>query len=1808
MNENRTREMFLESELQLEIESMNNFSLMYQPKISLHQGHIMGAEALLRWHHPKLGYIPPSEFIPIAERCGLIHHLGNWALKKACRQLKLWHSNISKELQVSVNLSLLQLEQNDIINDITSIIEESRIEPNSLELEITESITMDGKENLISKMNYLRKYGVNLALDDFGTGYSSLNYLSKLPIHTLKIDKSFIKELKIGSTNWKIVEAIVNVAHGLHMKVVVEGVELEEHVKILRELDCDILQGYYFKSPCTPLEFEKYYSDFYLSDEKSSALALKEQALNTFSKVTMDVKRKFKILKTYSKNLYFGDIQLIRDIDNEEDILCHSFSNEIANFIGINQIKLNCTRMYGHSNSILKLKEFITTESHFMITYHYEKGQVPLFEYIKGMTYKGKLELMLEISKSLFELHIDIKWHGCLIPEYIWVCENGKVVFQNSITSTPFTLISPYEISFEGFPYFAPELFRMRQIDSRTDLYNLGVLFYYILTERFPVSKDKLIFPPSALNEDIPLVLDRIVLKMFHKKQSERYQWVEEVLEALSLFQENKAFSLQSSNIKYGSQFLFSSEFTGREKEVEAVSRYYSNLISGEDNNSNLLLIGETGTGRRQIIIESAANYHKEIGYISGTAKEIPLSSLEEITRKILISCFSSAKKLKLGQKYLHSISRIFPDVSYMFKDHFVHQKIRVLEEQNPKMVLVNLFIDFLDATDLTMVFEIYDAHLLDLDSIEILRTVMILTKSKFGVIGVSNFEYPNSNLLFKKKLEVNPLTFNDYKYLISSIFGKTVFINDDFYNWINFHSSGLLNKTFYLISYLADSQQIYLKDNHWRMVGTISDLELPNSIQSVVTLKLKTLPSRYMKVLQIISLFDFNIKKDDPILETVVRLANLKSKQELLIILQRFVELGIMIELMTHFQFNNSEIRLNVYISLSEDEKEKLHIKMADALLSSKVLDFELIGHQYEMGKRFESAIYLYLVDARRCIQNHLFEKAIKLINRSLSLYRISNRKKSPIIIEKYLGMVLWKSGDFEESSKLHYRLYNEIKSPKILNLFAFSSINCGQFKQVEPFLKTMQLSVKNDFIEMRVRTDCLIALGYYYLHIGNHNYLTELELFHNRFHKKLRTQLNVKNYIRWIYNLYAILSQISEEKKEEYSHILYEALYLAEQYNMYNFLVPIYNVLGFMLSSKDLNKAKEYFYQSSQLSQKQNFKNHELTAKVNLIGCYTYLGDVFNAKKYIKKARNLEEVITTNSHSIELLLQEAHHYLYIEEFEKVLEIAEKIKNSAKETGQNKYRSYVFILKYKVFLELRNMQRLTKMFPILKSICEKYHFEDELFILKIKHDFLVENYEFALQSLPNFLERKDISKKMEIMGNLLLAEANINLKLLDQVLEKLNYTKELMINSSYNLFMGDYYLLKSTYYRKTNNITKSKIYMLRAHKWFIKLHQSKKVKETSTILSSEVMENKNNKSILEEIKEKLLLVKPYDKDSSLLLKQSIYDLNSLTYSSEEKNNLDALEEQDLLLDNVQRINSTFDFMTLIQRLASVLFENILFDTFYITILSPIGVLETKCFNEYSEIIHYDCQHKDFIKQIIDNKNGLDILTDCSYGYGTPIISNEEVLGSILLESNKFPIKFTVEEKQWINKLMKYISTNIQNSIMYQSIIIDDLTGLHKRNYFLKRINEEYKKASKHGNDLAVIMIDLDNFSDINNEYGHQEGDRVLISVAKTLQKMVRYTDIIGRYGGEEFIIILPNTSGLAAKKIGGKLLNQFLQISEELNHKISASIGISSLDLDHPENEEDLIKKADEAELFAKKNGKNQVICYWEMRNPLFY
>jgi len=255
LSDNSARLRLIKLELRHALER-DQLRVFYQPKVDLKTRRITGMEALLRWQHPEYAMISPVEFIPVAERTGLISPISDWMMREACTQTRAWRDAGIADLRLAVNLSTVQFRRQSVIASVTSILEDTGLAPEMLEVEVTESVLVSDDTMVMDTFRWFQELGIPIAIDDFGTGYSSLSYLMRFPASTVKIDASFIKNLHLNGDGATITRSIIKLAHSLGMHVVAEGVERDQHVDFLLDHECDIGQGYLFSRPIPAPEFE----------------------------------------------------------------------------------------------------------------------------------------------------------------------------------------------------------------------------------------------------------------------------------------------------------------------------------------------------------------------------------------------------------------------------------------------------------------------------------------------------------------------------------------------------------------------------------------------------------------------------------------------------------------------------------------------------------------------------------------------------------------------------------------------------------------------------------------------------------------------------------------------------------------------------------------------------------------------------------------------------------------------------------------------------------------------------------------------------------------------------------------------------------------------------------------------------------------------------------------------------------------------------------------------------------------------------------------------------------------------------------------------------------------------------------------------------------------------------------------------------------------------------------------------------------------------------------------------------------------
>jgi EAL domain-containing protein (putative c-di-GMP-specific phosphodiesterase class I) len=244
----------LEESLRRALEN-EEFEMYYQPQVDRPTGRIIGVEGLMRWHHPERGLLSAGEFLPFAEENGLMTPISDWMLKAVCRDLAQWNTQVEERVRLSLNVSPHYLDCGDFVEKMKTVLNRHALSPSQIEVEITENVCIRNPQYAIEQLNKLGQIGVSVAIDDFGTGYSSLAYLHRFPVHTIKIDQSFIREIQQMNAHYPVVLAIISIAKGLNLNVVAEGVETETQAAYLEQVGCTTMQGFLYYRPVSGPQF-----------------------------------------------------------------------------------------------------------------------------------------------------------------------------------------------------------------------------------------------------------------------------------------------------------------------------------------------------------------------------------------------------------------------------------------------------------------------------------------------------------------------------------------------------------------------------------------------------------------------------------------------------------------------------------------------------------------------------------------------------------------------------------------------------------------------------------------------------------------------------------------------------------------------------------------------------------------------------------------------------------------------------------------------------------------------------------------------------------------------------------------------------------------------------------------------------------------------------------------------------------------------------------------------------------------------------------------------------------------------------------------------------------------------------------------------------------------------------------------------------------------------------------------------------------------------------------------------------------------
>jgi len=1513
------------------------------------------------------------------------------------------------------------------------------------------------------------------------------------------------------------------------------------------------------------------------------------------------VHNRYSILEQLYKSAYFGDLVSAVEKDTDRSVWLFRLPAHIVSFIGHEQIKLRAHLFQDPALPMVRVEEVYPSQEGTYVAYEPIPGAKPLLEYIEGKPLAVILEVLKRLSDAIAILHERTLWHGGIVPQYVFVTTSGEVRLLTMLSDSPYAFFNAVGTD-PQIQYFAPETLTMNPLDARTDIYNLGVLFYYALTHKFPFNElDSAIWAPSRLNEHVPPPLDRLVLKMINAKPTKRFQWIGQVIDELTRLLGSYNAMNPTQGRTYGSERLFSAEFTGREEEVARLWAFNEQVLNGK--NPTILVTGQKGAGRKRLIYEASARYLNDIS-ILGCSKfpNAPFAAVEEIALKLFRVCFGVPKMESVGRHWVNILGVLMPRVAADNKDMMQEELRQDLEQKDLPALLLEFFAECLIAFGQPMIFEIYGAHMLDEDSVWFFKKLLSNENIKLGLLGMCEDASPTALMLFADQLDVEPMPLEQMRDCVMSRFGDASFLDDDFINWLAHHARGSMAVVFNLLEYLADTRQIYLERYVWHMVPeSVDKLNIPESMESMIFHRVKKMSSQALEFCQALSLFQGAF-----VLEAITKAVDMPSIEESLAVLQSLIDRGVLLHHINHYRFASNNIKQYIYESIPLQKRRHLHRRLANCMREIRSKEYAEMAYHFAEAGEWKLAIHQSAVGAKSYYRQNQLTDAELMIRQAIDLYRHLPNRTCPNSFYLFHARVLKQQGALEAAANVYRDLYARTGLMRVMASLTLVYVNMGHYDLITPYVPMAEEHLKNPRLASKARLQLMVMLGMYNIDKGNYQFILDLEKYQQEHGGELRKQLSVREYIGWLYNLHVMLHYVPDVSWEDRASYLHEAASLAEHYNYPQTLIGIYNCFAIGLQETDPRKAKDYYLQSASLAAELGDKSKESSAYINLVESYRMLGDMYHSYRYIEKAREIGATIFKHTDTY-LLKHEIEHFLFIEDYDKAMRVIRELTRTAKLMKYSKMRDYAFLYRFRWHVEQGHRRQTDRMWPVVERICKNRRYDIEHQFLRGYYYLQKKRYEDVVEEFSELMKETNVATEIRIKRHLLYLEALLQVGRWHEGLELANELQNLIHTTGYVGYLARSHFYLGRLYQLTHQFVHANLNYKRALMWFRKLNQQSRLLEMDRLMNQTNMDMMRVADVfLDRMKKDIQVTdqKSVDKIATAGVQLKGW---ARTIINERQEMIETLTDNEILLDAIRRVSSSIMIKTVCESLGSVVFENLLFDHIH---------FKVRITADRSETIHLDEQMQGvrqinpsvhtLFDSVAETERAIEVEERGTYLLAIPIFSHDQqVMAVMVLEKLSLQSPFTARDKRFLTNISQLVSSNVENAIMYEVMITDNLTGLYLRNYFEKRLNEEFTKVQRYSIDLSYLMIDLDNFSKINNQFGHAEGDRALRIVAKTLLKSVRNVDIVGRYGGEELIVILPNTPGNSARVVAERILNNLRNINIEGNrYQITASIGVSSSDMDRPIDWGDLAEKADQAETHAKRTGKNRVICYWEMND----
>ncbi|MBE4909170.1 diguanylate cyclase [Bacillus luteolus] len=818
-------------------------------------------------------------------------------------------------------------------------------------------------------------------------------------------------------------------------------------------------------------------------------------------------------------------------------------------------------------------------------------------------------------------------------------------------------------------------------------------------------------------------------------------------------------------------------------------------------------------------------------------------------------------------------------------------------------------------------------------------------------------------------------------------------------------------------------------------------------------------------------------------------------------------------------------------------------------------------ISARNEEATQEKSTLAYHLVEAKRYYRRDLFSTAKESMEKALAQYQKLVDREPPVSVQLLFGNVLERGGHLKQALTLFNEQFTKHNSIYALIRLGYISIDLRDLSLLKRYENAYLERLHSPSLTINQKLHLQVILGHYYSYTGRDTSLVhEMVQYHKANYVMLREKLKVVDYIRWVYNLH-ILLLLNNSPWGERAQLIYEAESLAEQNNQTSLLMNIYNLMGIGLLEENVNKAKDCMIKSRELAIALGSKQQEMASTSNLFMFYQYLGDTHHALELADKAKALGEDIDSNFNEINLVKL----YYLIEDYPQALKLIRELKPKVRSNNLAMARVDALVFQYKIILRKNDEKKAKRIWPFFEKMCEKHKDEVNLLLLQCQYYASIKEYDKTLSIARKCLEEKNLSVECRIEFSMTLLESLIKTGQKESFVKYVQSFEDLVYNKGYFGYLSYVYYYKALFYLENKLYIQARVYFIRANSYFTKVKNLLKQQEIDCTI---------------ETIDKLLLEIPANKQLEMM---------------------NLLTNNEIMFESIRLVHSAKNLEDVCKYITKVFYENMKFEDVYFHFI--FDKIRTKTLHVNDKLQNEevtDDKVEAALRKVHQELRVCYFELGNTYYHGFPILSNEKEVVSIVLIKNQSIL--SEESFYYLEQFLHFISPKIENVIFNQLVHIDVLTNLYNRNFFIKRLEEEFQKTADYRNDLSFIMIDIDNFSYVNNQFGHVEGDRILEKVARTIQQSVRSGDIVGRYGGEELIVILPNTYSEIAKGVAHRILKEIRKIYINDTYQITASIGVSSVDKNTTLTFQELIERADLAERFAKKHGKNCVHCYWEV------